>query len=60
MSIDGEKANTRGSQWIFEVALAIAVLKFTRLIFLFNLILKMVDVDSNTAPKSRPPAMRDF
>ncbi|MBN6050685.1 hypothetical protein JYK22_01970, partial [Nonomuraea sp. RK-328] len=60
MSIDGEKANTRGSQWIFEVALAIAVLKFTCLIFLFNLILKMVDVDSNTAPKSKPPAMRDF
>ncbi|MFF4198252.1 hypothetical protein [Nonomuraea sp. NPDC001831] len=60
MSIDGEKANTRGSQWIFEAALAVAVMKFTRLIFLFNLILKTVDADSNATPKSKPPAMRDF
>jgi hypothetical protein len=60
MSIDGEKTNTRGSQWVFEAALAVAVMKFTRLIFLFNLILKTVDADSNATPKSKPPVLRDF
>jgi len=33
MTIDGDKSITRGSQWIFESALAIAILKFARLIF---------------------------
>lgn len=42
MSID-TKTSPRGSQWVFEVALALAILKFARLLFLFNLILSSLD-----------------
>ncbi|MFI6254557.1 hypothetical protein ACIBCL_00400 [Micromonospora zamorensis] len=42
MSID-TKAGPRGSQWIFEVALGLAILKFFRLLFLFGLILSSLD-----------------
>lgn len=60
MAIDGEKSVTRGSQWVFEMALAIAALKFVRLVFLFNLILKSVTVDSMGSEQPSMPVMRDF
>lgn len=59
MAIDGEATATRGSQWIFEIALAIATMKFARLMFLFNLILQSVDSDSRKKEKN-VPAMREF
>lgn len=52
MTVDA-KATPRGSQWIFEIALAISVLKFWRLSFLFDLILTVVD-----APAENPPPRR--
>lgn len=42
MAIDGGE-KPKGSTWVFEIAFAIAILKFTRLIFLFDLILISID-----------------
>ncbi|MDI5937191.1 MULTISPECIES: hypothetical protein [unclassified Micromonospora] len=51
MAIDS-KTTPRGSQWVFEAALAIAVAKFSRLAFLFDLILTAVDSGAeNPRPK---------
>lgn len=46
MSID-EESGPRGSQWVFEAALGLAVLKFVRLLFLFGLILSSIDQGLN-------------
>ncbi|MEU5989233.1 hypothetical protein ABZ806_09655 [Spirillospora sp. NPDC047418] len=57
MAID-TKHGTFGSQWVFEFALLMAVLKFCRLWFLFKLILEATDVQS-TQPQRRPaPPLR--
>lgn len=53
MAID-TKRGTFGSQWVFEFALLMGVLKFLRLWFLFKLILEATDVQS-TRPQRRPP-----
>ena len=50
MAIDGEKS-PRGSEWVFETALALSIAKFVRLLFLFGLIMSSVDSEVNT-PKN--------
>lgn len=53
MAIDTNNG-PRGSQWVFEVAFALAILKFARLLFLFNLILSSLDLDLvETPPRKR-------
>lgn len=59
MAIDGDKT-TRGSEWVFEAALAISIAKILRLLFLFGLILSAVDAEPGDArsperTQSRPP-----
>lgn len=48
MALDSPKT-PRGSEWLFETALAIAVVKFVRLTFLFGLIMSSVDSETNVA-----------
>lgn len=59
MAVDGGLA-PRGSQWIFEIALAIACAKFARLAFLFDLMLSTIDSQVERRPnvlsRRRPPA----
>ncbi|MEU8049429.1 hypothetical protein [Micromonospora haikouensis] len=57
MAIDGG-ARPKGSSWVFEVAFAIAILKFTRLIFLFDLILISIDRQDKALSSVLPSAMR--
>jgi hypothetical protein len=52
MAIDATKS-PRGSEWMFEVALAIAVLKFVRLMFLFGLILSSIDSEVERPTRKR-------
>lgn len=48
MAIDGG-ATPRGSNWVFEAAFAIALMKFARLIYLFDLIITAVDKQDENA-----------
>lgn len=65
MAVDS-KEGPRASEWVFEVALCVAVVKFARLVFLFSLILKSLDADlvgggvtRKSNPAWRPGASRD-
>lgn len=51
MSIDTERT-PKGSEWVFELALSLAVFKFLRLLFLFKLILSSLDQEVDQ-PKRR-------
>ncbi|MEU8238522.1 hypothetical protein AB0C07_09775 [Actinoplanes missouriensis] len=42
-----------GSQWLFEFAMAIAITKFARLLFLFSLILSSADAEVEEAPAKK-------
>jgi hypothetical protein len=61
MAIDGGK-EPKGSSWVFEVAFAIAILKFMRLVFLFDLILISIDRQDkdilSATPMATPPRVR--
>lgn len=52
MSID-TNSSTRSSQWVFEFALAMAIVKFVRINFLFGLIMSAVDDVPDESDKSR-------
>jgi uncharacterized membrane protein YsdA (DUF1294 family) len=58
MSLD-RKNGTFGSQWIFEFALAVAIFKFARLLFLFGLILDITDKQSADSKTKRIPQLRN-
>jgi hypothetical protein len=51
MAIDG-KTSPRGSQWVFEFALAVAMTKFIRLVFLFDLMLSAIDTQNQFKRKT--------
>jgi hypothetical protein len=57
MVIDGEKS-PRGSEWVFESALAISIVKFVRLMFLFSTIMSAGDNEANllSQNQNRPSA----
>jgi hypothetical protein len=54
MAVDGD-GSPRGSEWIFEFALAISVVKFARLLFLYGLIMSAVDSEANAPDRPRNP-----
>jgi len=43
MAMDGGDSSPKGSNWIFETAFLIAIAKFARLVYLFDLIMTSVD-----------------
>lgn len=56
MAIDSTKS-PRGSEWVFEAALSLAVVKFVRLVFLFGLILSSIDSGANQGSLDRGRAV---
>jgi hypothetical protein len=52
MAVDGEK-QLHGSEWIFEIALAVSIAKFVRLMFLFSMIMSAGDSEANLLASSQ-------
>jgi uncharacterized membrane protein len=59
MSID-TKVSPRGSEWLFEIALTLAILKFVRLIFLFGMILSSLDQELEHVPRTKIGIRKDL
>lgn len=57
MALD-TKRGTYGSQWIFEFAILMGMLKFARLWFLFKLILEATDLQSTQPQRRSAPRLR--
>jgi hypothetical protein len=52
LAVDGS-SSTKNSEWIFEVAVAVSIVKVIRLVFLFDLILSATDGDHDVECQGR-------
>jgi hypothetical protein len=57
LAIDRPKS-PNGSQWLFEFAMAIAITKFGRLLFLFSLILSSADAEVEQGKPKKTAKLR--